>query len=184
MNDRPAWAAHRYQGLCPDVVEGWDSRDPECPACQWLDRALIAESAIADRDAAIRAIVGELRAEIVGQVDLDALAVLDDVLGEGWAAIPWCSCGVDGDHLVGAVARAHALALPPRVWPEWWGSVLAYCVGCGEARMQGGEVLDVDGEVARTLPGEDGEGCGRCWCDAGTDDECKGDGSEPCPYND
>lgn len=29
---------HLYQGLCPDGVEGFDARDPECPTC----RALVA----------------------------------------------------------------------------------------------------------------------------------------------
>lgn len=27
---------HRHNGLCPDAVEGFNSRDPECPACQIL----------------------------------------------------------------------------------------------------------------------------------------------------
>ena len=31
---------HVYAGLCPDDVEGWESRDPECPACVLLDGAL------------------------------------------------------------------------------------------------------------------------------------------------
>lgn len=25
---------HIYAGRCPDDLEGWDSRDPECPACK------------------------------------------------------------------------------------------------------------------------------------------------------
>jgi len=29
---------HDYNGQCPDDVEGHDSRDPECPACQVLLR--------------------------------------------------------------------------------------------------------------------------------------------------
>ncbi len=32
--------AHRYQGYCPDTVEGTWSRDPECPACQRLERLI------------------------------------------------------------------------------------------------------------------------------------------------
>jgi hypothetical protein len=28
---------HRYAGLCPDAVEGWDRRDPDCSACSALD---------------------------------------------------------------------------------------------------------------------------------------------------
>lgn len=32
---------HTYSdGLCPDRVEGPDTRDPECPACQAITRAL------------------------------------------------------------------------------------------------------------------------------------------------
>lgn len=27
---------HDNNGLCPDIVEGHDSRDPDCPACQAL----------------------------------------------------------------------------------------------------------------------------------------------------
>lgn len=27
---------HLYQGGCPDDVEGWETRDPECKACQVL----------------------------------------------------------------------------------------------------------------------------------------------------
>ena len=27
---------HTYAGLCPDDLEGWDSRDPACPACAVL----------------------------------------------------------------------------------------------------------------------------------------------------
>ena len=35
---------HRYSyGLCPDEVQGWDSRDPLCWACKTLDRVLAAE---------------------------------------------------------------------------------------------------------------------------------------------
>lgn len=36
------WAlnAHLYAGLCPDSVEGWESRDAGCPACSLTDRAL------------------------------------------------------------------------------------------------------------------------------------------------
>lgn len=33
---------HVYLGNCPDSVEGPDLRDPDCPACRWLDRALAA----------------------------------------------------------------------------------------------------------------------------------------------
>ena len=29
---------HDYQGLCPDSVNGWQSRDPACPECQRLVR--------------------------------------------------------------------------------------------------------------------------------------------------
>lgn len=25
---------HLYNGLCPDAIEGHDSRDPDCPACK------------------------------------------------------------------------------------------------------------------------------------------------------
>lgn len=32
---------HRYDGLCPDEVEGWDARDPLCETCQLLDRLVI-----------------------------------------------------------------------------------------------------------------------------------------------
>ena len=28
---------HDYNGLCPDTVEGWGSRDSECSACQMMD---------------------------------------------------------------------------------------------------------------------------------------------------
>lgn len=31
---------HDWQGECPDTVNGPDSRDPECPGCAALDRAL------------------------------------------------------------------------------------------------------------------------------------------------
>ena len=27
---------HTYMGDCPDEVNGWESRDPECPACRAL----------------------------------------------------------------------------------------------------------------------------------------------------
>ena len=30
---------HRYEGLCPDGVDGWHRRDPKCPACDVLSRA-------------------------------------------------------------------------------------------------------------------------------------------------
>lgn len=29
---------HEYNGLCPDSVEGWETRDPACQACQLLDQ--------------------------------------------------------------------------------------------------------------------------------------------------
>lgn len=29
-------AAHVYQGLCPDAVEGHQSRDPDCEVCRAL----------------------------------------------------------------------------------------------------------------------------------------------------
>lgn len=28
---------HMYRGACPDEVNGWVARDPECPACRALD---------------------------------------------------------------------------------------------------------------------------------------------------
>lgn len=28
---------HRFAGLCPDALAGWESRDPDCPACIALD---------------------------------------------------------------------------------------------------------------------------------------------------
>lgn len=28
---------HRYEGACPDSVEGPDARDPECPVCRAID---------------------------------------------------------------------------------------------------------------------------------------------------
>ncbi|HWW99515.1 hypothetical protein [Collimonas sp.] len=34
--------AHIYGGECPDELEGRDTRDPECPACQVLTRAVLA----------------------------------------------------------------------------------------------------------------------------------------------
>ncbi|WP_061939458.1 hypothetical protein [Collimonas pratensis] len=34
--------AHIYGGECPDELEGRDTRDPECPACQVLTRAAMA----------------------------------------------------------------------------------------------------------------------------------------------
>lgn len=30
---------HLYRGTCPDAIEGFDSRDPQCPACQVLTAA-------------------------------------------------------------------------------------------------------------------------------------------------
>lgn len=30
--------AHLFAGACPDEVEGFDSRDPECPACIVLEQ--------------------------------------------------------------------------------------------------------------------------------------------------
>ena len=30
---------HDYMGLCPDSIEGHDSRDPKCPACRVLIEA-------------------------------------------------------------------------------------------------------------------------------------------------
>ena len=35
----PCGDAHIYQGLCPDDVSGWGSRDPDCPACSAIARA-------------------------------------------------------------------------------------------------------------------------------------------------
>lgn len=29
---------HAYQGLCPDTIEGFDSRDAECPVCRAIAR--------------------------------------------------------------------------------------------------------------------------------------------------
>ena len=37
--------AHLNMGLCPDVVEGHDTRDHECPACKILVRAEAAREA-------------------------------------------------------------------------------------------------------------------------------------------
>jgi hypothetical protein len=38
---------HRYaDGLCPDEIEGWDTRDPLCWACKCLDRTLAAFNAL------------------------------------------------------------------------------------------------------------------------------------------
>lgn len=37
---------HAYIELCPDAVNGFDSRDPECPACQQLERLLDVPDAI------------------------------------------------------------------------------------------------------------------------------------------
>ena len=34
--------AHLNMGLCPDVVEGHDTRDDDCPACKILMRAAVA----------------------------------------------------------------------------------------------------------------------------------------------
>lgn len=37
---------HEYMGACPDAVQGYDTRDPECDACRVLlraDAALAAE---------------------------------------------------------------------------------------------------------------------------------------------
>ncbi|WP_217181567.1 hypothetical protein [Streptomyces sp. AC495_CC817] len=28
---------HRFAGMCPDSVDGWGRRDPECAACSALD---------------------------------------------------------------------------------------------------------------------------------------------------
>jgi hypothetical protein len=38
---------HLYLGGCPDSVEGPELRDPDCPACQWIDaaRAALADGA-------------------------------------------------------------------------------------------------------------------------------------------
>lgn len=81
------------------------------------------DEAQAQRDALVRclkAIVAELRAEVVGHVDDDACAVLDEVLGKGWAEEPpepvpamWCGCPDDTDveHRSGADARALASTL-------------------------------------------------------------------------
>jgi hypothetical protein len=30
---------HVYMGLCPDELEGHNSRDPDCPACQAIANA-------------------------------------------------------------------------------------------------------------------------------------------------
>lgn len=30
---------HLYRGTCPDAIEGFDSRDPHCPACRVLTAA-------------------------------------------------------------------------------------------------------------------------------------------------
>ena len=35
----PQSISHIYEGLCPDSIEGWDSRDPECEACRQLEAA-------------------------------------------------------------------------------------------------------------------------------------------------
>lgn len=31
-------STHRWDGLCPDEVEGWEVRDPHCKACSLIDR--------------------------------------------------------------------------------------------------------------------------------------------------
>lgn len=51
LNDRvrEQWTkvlySHRGQGQCPDALEGWATRDPECDACKTLDELLAARSA-------------------------------------------------------------------------------------------------------------------------------------------
>lgn len=37
MNIAQKLMDHRFAGLCPDAVDGWDRRDPGCPACRALD---------------------------------------------------------------------------------------------------------------------------------------------------
>lgn len=39
---------HRYEGACPDGIDGWDQRDPECPACIALDAYIEAARRLAD----------------------------------------------------------------------------------------------------------------------------------------
>jgi hypothetical protein len=29
---------HDYMGACPDEINGYDARDPECPACRHIER--------------------------------------------------------------------------------------------------------------------------------------------------
>jgi len=29
---------HDYLGACPDEINGYDARDPECPACRHINR--------------------------------------------------------------------------------------------------------------------------------------------------
>ena len=39
---------HTFNGLCPDPIEGFDSRDPVCPACKIL---IEAEARVAELEA-------------------------------------------------------------------------------------------------------------------------------------
>lgn len=100
----------------------------------------------------------------------------------------WCNCPNYGvaDVLEGREAREVAQdCIQLGDWPEWWGSVLAWCARCQTFHMRGGDVLDSNGNVLRNDPvdGEDESDRYRCWCGSGPDTYCKNDGSEPCPYN-
>lgn len=126
------------------------------------DRAIAERDAlqagIDDRDEALRAIIAELRAEVLGHVDLDALHVLDEVLGKGWAAIPdeapepmWCGCPADtgSEHRAGGDARALASVLRERGAP-CISEVVGWCGRRGVWLCDGSDgrrVLDEDGEI-------------------------------------
>ncbi len=62
--DKPA---HVFLGACPDDIEGWDSRDPECPACQVLSQPHPGAAMLAEHESKVSAL--QARVEDLGRAN-------------------------------------------------------------------------------------------------------------------
>jgi hypothetical protein len=60
---------HMYNGLCPDSIEGWETRDPECPACTALDELALLRNK-AEQDIPLR-FVQHLVSEVLASGDCE-----------------------------------------------------------------------------------------------------------------
>ena len=111
---------HTNNGLCPDRIEGFDSRDPGCPACKILTKAA------AEHDAMVRRL---REAEATTAAARDVLAERRrQIEAEGW------TLDRDDEYTRFELARAGACyaeygnwpahsEIPPNSWPwsaAWW----------------------------------------------------------------